>query len=200
MSDELLSTPQSGPAPWAKVAARLLQGALFDDQTDLWALLTQYQGELRPYFAKLALELVIDDRDGYAYLRQLEDDNGAVQISLVRRRALTYEQSLVCVLLREWLDEFETDETADSRELYISPRRFRERVELFFQEKSNQLKWMQQLDQHLKTLVELGFLKPLPAKGADPDDALYEVRRIIRARVTPDQLEEFRGMMERDKT
>lgn len=199
MSEELLSTPKPGPAPWAKVAARLLQGAVFEDQTELWDLLLQYQGELRPYFGKLALELLVDVRDGYAYLRQAEDDMGNLQVSLVTRRALTYEQSLVCVLLREWLDEFETDETADSRELYISPRMFRDRVTLFFAEKSNQLKWIQQLDKHLRTLVDLGFLKPLNTKTSEPDDALYQVRRIIRARVTPDKLEEFKALMENEE-
>ena len=51
-------------APYAKAAAKLLQGALFEDQKDLWELLLHYQSELSAYFEQIALELVVDTRDG----------------------------------------------------------------------------------------------------------------------------------------
>ena len=53
--------------------------------------------------------MVVDDAEGYAYLRARPDVDGEEALPrLVRRRALTYNVSLLLVLLRKRLVEFET--------------------------------------------------------------------------------------------
>lgn len=182
-------------APFAKVAAKLLQGPIFDDQTETWQEIRQYEVELIKYFERIGIELVIDKRDGYAYLKQIElDDNGAT-VGLVRRIPLTYELTLVCVLLREWMQESEKD-NLDSAGLYITPKQFRERLEMFFKEKTNELKFVKELNKHLESCEKMGFLKLLFKSPNNSDEDRYEVKRIIKARITIEELLKFKQILE----
>lgn len=182
-------------APFAKVAAKLLQGPIFDDQTETWQEIRQYEVELIKYFERIGIELVIDKRDGYAYLKQIElDDNGST-VGLVRRIPLTYELTLVCVLLREWMQESEKD-NLDSAGLYITPKQFRERLEMFFKEKTNELKFVKELNKHLESCEKMGFLKLLFKSPNNSDEDRYEVKRIIKARITIEELLKFKQILE----
>jgi hypothetical protein len=184
-------------APFAKSASKLLQGPVFEDQSEVWNEIHQYQVELMKYFEKIALSLIIDKRDGYAYLKQIElDDNGST-IGIVRRMPLSYELTLVCVLLVEWLLEFETDDL-DTTNLYISPKQFRERLEMFFKEKANELKFIRELNKHMGDCEKMGFLKLVHRENLNPDEDQYEVKRIIKAKITNEELKRFKQMLEDD--
>ncbi len=182
-------------APYAKSAVKLLQGPVFEDQQDIWNETVQYQVELTLYFEKIALDLVIDKRDGYAYLKQIELDESGSTIGLIRRMPLTYDLTLVCVLLREWLLEFESNDL-ETANLYITPKQFRDRIEMFFKEKTNELKFIKELNRHLDQCVEMGFLKLVHKDGINPDEYRYEVKRIIKARITPGELLQFKQQLE----
>lgn len=184
-------------APYAKSAVKLLHGPVFEDQQDTWNDMIQYHVELIQYFEKIALELVIDKRDGYAYLKQIELDESGSTIGLIRRMPLTYDITLVCVLLREWLLEFELSDLETSN-LYITPKEFRDRMEMFFKEKSNELKFIKELNRHLEQCAEMGFLKLVHKEGASPDEYRYEVKRIIKARITTDELAKFKQQLENE--
>jgi hypothetical protein len=181
--------------PYAKSATRLLQGPVFEDLQDIWNETIQYQVELTQYFEKIALELVIDKRDGYAYLKQIELDESGSTIGLVRRIPLTYDLTLICVLLREWLLEFESNDL-ETANLYITPRQFRDRMEMFFKERTNELKFIRELNRHLDQCVDMGFLKLVHKDEINPDEHQYEVKRIIKARITPDELSNFKQQLE----
>lgn len=182
-------------ASYAKSAVKLLQGTVFEDQPDIWNEIVQYQVELIQYFEKIALELIIDKRDGYAYLKQIELDESGSTIGLVRRMPLTYDLTLVCVLLREWLLEFESNDL-ETTNLYITPKQFRYRMEMFFKEKANELKFIRDLNRHLDQCVEMGFLKLVHKDAANADENRYEVKRIIKARVTTEELSRFKKQLE----
>lgn len=182
-------------SPFARVAAKLLQGPVFDDQTEIWLEIRQYEVELIKYFERIALELVIDKRDGYAYLKQIELDESGATIGLIRRIPLTYDLTLVCVLLREWMQESEKD-NLDTSGLYITPKQFRERLEMFFKEKANELKFVKELNKHLESCEKMGFLKLLYKDPGNSDEDRYEVKRIIKARVTIEELLKFKQILE----
>lgn len=182
-------------APYAKPAVKLLQGPVFEDQQDFWNDIMQYQVELAQYFEKIALDLVIDKRDGYAYLKQIALDESGSTIGLIRRIPLTYDLTLVGVLLREWLLEFESNDL-ETVNLYITPKQFRDRMEMFFKEKANELKFIKDLNRHLDQFVEMGFLKLVHKDGVNTDDYRYEVKRIIKARITPEELSQFKQQLE----
>ncbi|MFW6263851.1 MAG: DUF4194 domain-containing protein, partial [Thermotogota bacterium] len=170
-------------------------GPVFEDQSDIWNQIVQYQVELIQYFEKIALDLIIDKRDGYAYLKQIELDESGSTIGLVRRMPLTYDLTLVCVLLREWLLEFESNDL-ETMNLYITPKQFRDRMEMFFKEKANELKFIRDLNRHLDQCVEMGFLKLVHKDAVNMDENRYEVKRIIKARVTTEELSRFKKQLE----
>jgi len=182
-------------APYAKAATNLLQGPVFEDQEGLWAETNKYRSELTQYFEKIAIELVIDNRDGYAYLKQMPLDDLGTTIGLIRRIPLTYELTLVCVLLREWLMEFELNDT-ETANLYITPKEFRDRLEMFFKEKANELKFIKELNRHLESCEKMGFLKLVHKEPTNPDEHRYEVKRIIKARITNEELIRFKKQLE----
>jgi len=181
-------------AIFAKSAVKLLQGPVFEDQ-EIWQDVVRYHPELAQYFEKIGLELIVDKRDGYAYLKQLELDEMGTTIGLIRRMPLSYELTLVCVLLREWLQEFEANDL-ETANLYITPKQFRERLEMFFKEKANEVKFIKELNKYLDSCEKMGFLRPLRQDAANPEDNTYEVRRIIKARITNEELLQFKAQLE----
>lgn len=182
-------------APFAKAATKLLQGPIFEDQEEIWRDIRQYEVELTKYFERIAIELVVDKRDSYAYLKQIELDENGTTIGLIRRIPLTYELTLVCVLLREWIQESESD-NLETANLYITPKQFRDRLEMFFKEKTNELKFVKELNKHLESCEKLGFLKALYKSPNNSDEDRYEVKRIIKARITNEELLRFKQILE----
>jgi len=182
-------------ANYAKSAVRLLQGPVFEDQQEIWNEVIKYRIELTQYFEKIAVSVIIDNRDGYAYLKQLELDDSGLTIGLIRRMPLTYDLTLVCVLLREWLQEFESDDL-ETTNLYITPKEFRDRLEMFFKEKANELKFIRELNKHLESCEKMGFLRIVHKEPTNPDEDRYEVRRIIKARITNEELTRFKQILE----
>ncbi|MDR1054971.1 MAG: DUF4194 domain-containing protein [Prevotellaceae bacterium] len=174
--------------PYAPVIVRLLQGSIYYEDK-LWGELVLNQFPIERYLRQIGIDLIVEEKDGYAFLRQKEDEDGKT-IGLIRRMPLTYEQTLLCILLREWLDEFEITDT-ETRNLYISHKQFRERIEMFFKEKSNQAKLLRNLDTLIKDMLGLGFLKKIE-DSPYVDDLKYEVRRIIKSKITADKLLEFK--------
>ena len=174
--------------PYAPVIVKLLQGAVYSEDK-LWNELILNQYPIGRYLRQIGIELIVEEKDGYAFLKQIEDEDGKT-IGLIRRMPLTYEQTLLCILLREWLDEFEITDT-ETRNLYITHKQFRERIEMFFKEKSNQAKLLRNLDTLIKDMLGLDFLKRIE-DSPYPDERKYEVRRIIKSKITADMLIEFK--------
>lgn len=183
--------------PYASVIVKLLQRPIYDENEKIWNNLLQYQVEISQYFEKIAIDLIIDRKDGYAYLKQVEIDDEKNTIGLIRRIPLKYEASLICIFLREMLDDFEIN-NVDQRNLYITHRQIKETIELFFKEKSNKVKLFAKFDNYIDSIVEIGFLKVISNTENSKDDTRYEVRRIIKAKITNDVLEDFKKKLEQD--
>lgn len=183
--------------PYAYVIVKLLQGTMYDENEKMWNDLLQNQIPITHYFEKIAIDLIIDKKDGYAYLKQIEIDEEKNTIGLVRRIPLKYEASLICVFLREMLDDFEIN-NVDQRNLYITHKQLKENIELFFKEKSNKVKLFAKFDSYIEAIVDIGFLKIISKPENSKDDTRYEVRRIIKAKITNDILEDFKKKLEQD--
>lgn len=187
--------PNEAIAPYAGAVTKLLQGAIFDDQLELWDQLFEYQADVKNYFERIGLLLIIDRHDGYAYLKQLEIDEKGNTLGLMRRMPLTYELTLVCVFLREWLMEFEQDELQQAR-LIISPEAFRDRLELIFNKHIYEWKLFKELNRYMMECEKMGFLKLITNDTTHPDACRYEVKRIIKARITNRELEQFKNQLQ----
>jgi hypothetical protein len=169
-----------------QLLATLFQGVLYRE-ADLaqWQPLVELQGRVRDYCSTIGLELIFDDAEGYAYLRQRPARAREPALPrLVQRRALSYPVSLILVLLRKMLAEF--DATGEGSALVVSRDQLAEAVKLFLPDTGNEARLLDRLDAHLNKVVELGFLHRLRGQ-----DNVFEVRRILKAFVDAQWLGEF---------
>lgn len=182
-------------APYAPVIIKLLQGALFYDDTAHWDMLLSHLSPVRDYFAKIGLEVFLSEADGYAFVRQaaIEDDAGRpiALPRLTRRDRLAYHVTLLCVLLRERLDQFDAS-ASESDRLILTLADIHELLRLFVKERSDERVLLRKIDAAIERVVDLGFLRRLG--GAEER---FEVRRIIRARIETEILPEIKARLER---
>jgi hypothetical protein len=170
------------------LAIQLLKGVLYQE-SELWQALLSLQARVRDYVAVLGLELVLDEAEGYAFLRARpeEEDAGAKLPRLVARRPLSFPVSLLLALLRKKLAEFDAG-GGDTR-LVLSRDEIVDLIRLFLPEGTNEVKLMDQVETHIGKIVNLGFLRRL--KSGTGQAAGYEVRRILKAFVDAQWLAEF---------
>ncbi len=151
----------------------------------LWQALITHQSRIRDHVAILGLELMFDDAEGFAYLRQRrEEDLDAELPRLVPRRQLSYPISLLLVLLRKKLAE--TDAAGGETRVVMTGADILEMVRLFLPDATNQAKFQERIDRDIARIVELGFLRRLNAR-----EDTFEVRRILRSFVDAQWLNDF---------
>ncbi len=190
------STALPAPPEWGAVAVRLLQGVVYhDDNADTWECLLRSVSQLMDYFAKIGLQLIVDEADAMAYLRQPEDDEIAPESDhvprLFRRSPLTYEATLLCVLLRDELRQFEEEDVQNER-CVIAQNELLSMWQAFFPEPSepkgaDSVKLNRSLTTALRKLEDLKFVRLF-----EKEPPSWEVRRIIKARLPLAELERLR--------
>ena len=169
----------------------LLKGVIYQEgDASLWNALLNLQARVRDYVTVLGLELVLDESEGYAFLRarlESEGEGVAKLPRLVVRRPLTFPVSLLLALLRKKLAEF--DASGGDTRLVLTRDQLVELVRVFLPDSSNEAKLIDQIETHLNKIVELGFLRKLKTGAGQP--AAFEVRRIIKAFVDAQWLNDF---------
>jgi hypothetical protein len=179
------------PAPWSAAAVRLLQGVVYyDDNQDVWDTLLKSQSTLADYFGKLAVELVVNESDGFAYLKQAEDEesdtNSPATPRLFRRTPLSYDTTLLCVLLRDALREYEEQDLQNQR-CVIAQAELLDLWRAFFPGPIDDVRLNRSLVMSLRRLEELKFVRQF-----EKEPASWEIRRILKARLPLSDLERLR--------
>lgn len=178
----------SPPRELSSVAVHLLKGVIYrEENPGLWGSLLHLQASVRDYVAVLGLELMLDEAEGYAFLRSRQDvdEDGATAVPrLIARRQLSYPVSLLLALLRKKLAEFDAG-GGDTR-LILSRDEVVELIRIFYPAGSNEVKLIDQVDATLNKIAELGFIRRLRGQGQ-----MIEVRRIIKAFVDAQWLADF---------
>lgn len=169
---------------------RLMQGVVYrESDEDAWLSIDRFGGDVRDHFATIGLEVVVDDVEGYAYLRSRPEVEGQEALPrLVRRRALTYNLSLLLVLLRKRLLEFET--SGSEGRLVLTREQILEMMRVFQADSSNEARVVDQGERTIGKAVEIGFLRPLRGQSDH-----WEVRRILKAYVDAQTLSDFAGKL-----
>lgn len=164
----------------------LFQGVLYRENAAIpWQALLDLQARVRDYCAVIGLELIFDEAEGYAYLRQRPRSAEEPDMArLVQRRPLSFPVSLILVLLRKKLAE--CDATGGDTRLVVSREDIAEQMRLFLPDTANEARMLDRMETHLNKVVELGFLRRLRSQ-----DSQYEVRRILKAFVDAQWLDEF---------
>lgn len=174
----------------------LLKSVLYrDEDAQAWTALLKLQARLRDYVAVLALDLVLDEAEGYAFLRSRSapDEDAPKLPRLVARRPLSFQVSLLLALLRKKLAEF--DASGGDTRLILSRDAVVELVRVFLPAGSNESRLMDQVETHLNKIIDLGFVRRLKPQassvGRTAQEPVYEVRRILKAFVDAQWLADF---------
>jgi hypothetical protein len=178
---------------FAPLVIKLLQGVIYNEETKTWNELYKHQSKLNEYFAKIGIEFHFDEKEGYSFISQPDYSEVDANISLPRltsRIPLSYEVTLLLVILREMLDEF--DIKATTKKCFKTHREIRERVQMFFKDKANKSKLIKNIDTHIKTSCSLGFLKLNSEDKTNIENNQYEIKRIIKAKITLEDLERIK--------
>jgi hypothetical protein len=171
---------------WARVL--LLQKPIYQEDKELWDTVLAAEEELRAWFLLIAQELVINRDEGLAFIRQIQPPDDSTRIPrLMRRSPLSYDATVLLVCLREEMIRFDSG-TEDSRRLVKKREDLREMVAAFLRETTNQVRDLKGVDRAIDRLEQLGFLQRL-------ESDLFEVMRILKARIGPAELETIRDRL-----
>jgi hypothetical protein len=183
--------PRSFPS--AAVKVRLLQDAVYSDDMELWTVLSRYRQHIENYFQEIGLQLVVHEEDGFAYLKQSDQEDGATFPRLFRRDKLTRGVAIVGVALRERLLQFD-EKVHDEIRLVVTKDEILQMVAVYFPETNDEIRADKRIETAINRSEELGLIRKLP--GANGEER-YEVRRIIKARFP---VETLKALQEQLKT
>lgn len=169
----------------------LMNGVVYRESAEAaWSTLASRGAAVRDHFAAIGVDVVVDDTEGYAYLRSQEPDEGEAPLPrLIKRRSLSYPVSLLLVLLRKRLVEFES--ASSDSVLVLGREQIVDLLRLFLVDSANEARTIDQVDRTIGKVAELGFLRPLPRQ---PDH--WEVRRVLKAYVDAQTLADFAARLE----
>lgn len=176
----------------------LMRGVVEQEaQPILWNSILENQARIMEYVEKIGLRLYIDKGIGYAYLRQVENENLP---KLVNKHQLSYGLSMLLVMLRKSLGDY--DAASGDSFLIIKKSDILLRLKGFFPQIANETKYVQEITRYIKRAVEMGFLVPVKreqyssnseenSKPSLQNEELYEVKELIRSFVTAAWLKGF---------
>ena len=165
---------------------RLLKGVFYkEDEEKAWFALLQEEASIKEYLGTIGLEVLIDTADGFAYVRNIENEDEQKSLSkLVSKRELSYKVSLLVVLLRKRLVDFELQN--ENYKAVVTLQEMQDELQNFLTERYDEVKLQKEIVTTIKKVEELGFLKKLGAK-----ENTYEIRSAIKAFVDAQWLSEF---------
>lgn len=183
-----MSSLEKNIKPYSKAIVKLLKGSI-QRTSNIWDDVVNYQIEIQDYISQIGLELIVKKEEGFAFVKQLEDSEGNT-LNLVTKRQIGFEISIVLVVLRQSLEEFDSNPTQfQVFEKFITDSEIKEEVELFLPEKFNRVKFLKELDGYINNIVKLGYLSEVNKKD---NETKYQIQRIIKEKVTLDILQEFK--------
>ena len=174
-----------------KILVPLMKGVVYQEADPArWDGLLSLQPRIHDYVAVMGLELILDESEGYAFLRTrvVEDERDELP-RLMTKRALSFPVSLLLALLRKRLVEF--DVAGGETRLILTRDEIVDVLRLFLPDTSNEAKLIDQVDTHIKKIIELGFLRKMKASSNSDNVERFEVKRIIRAFVDAQWLSDF---------
>jgi hypothetical protein len=170
------------------VLIALLKGVMERSRDEgLWQVLAEHQSHVRTYLAEIGLEVIVDDAEGYAYLRQRvpdEDEDAPELPRLVARRQLSYPVSLILALLRKRVAEVDA-KSGDTR-IVVTRNDLVDMVRIFLPDSSNEARFVDRIETYINKIIDLGFLRRLSGSTDH-----FEVQRILKAYIDAQWLGEL---------
>ena len=179
-------------APYGRTVVRLLKGPVEATDTNAWEDILNYQSEINKYLANIGIELIVKRDEGFAYIKQIVDDEDRTT-GLIPRQQLGFEISVILIILRQMLEEFDSNmDELYATERFVSADELKERIEIFLPERFNRVKLLSEIDTYINRIVALGYLKLIKRDNVNT----YQIHRIIKEKVTLDKLQEFKDKLQ----
>ena len=169
------------------VVTNLMKGVVYRDTHEkVWQHLVQLVPRVSDYVATMGLVVVVDESEGYAFLRSKPDDpdNDRDIPRLIPRHALSFHTSLLLALLRKKLAE--SDAADDGYRVILSRDQILDLMVVFMATATNEAKITESIDRTIAKVVDFGFLRRMPKQ-----DNQFEVRRVLKAFVDGQWLSDF---------
>ena len=186
-----MSNLENYKKPYSKAIVRLLKSTV-ERNSNVWDDVINYQNEIQEYISLIGLELIVKKDEGFAFVKQFEDSEGNT-LGMAQRRQIGFETSIVLVVLRQSLEDFDSNPTQLATEKFITNTEIKDELELFLPEKFNRVKFIKELDKYINAAVELGYLKEINKKDTETK---YQIHRIIKEKITLDILQNFKTKLE----
>ncbi len=169
----------------------LFRGVVYaDSQPRNWQSLLRLQARVRDHVSVLGLELMLDESEGHAYLRQRpREEEGDDLPRLVPRRQLSYPVSLLLALLRKKLAEH--DAAGGATRLVLTRDEIVDLIRMFLPQTGDEAKLVRRIDSHINKAIELGFVRRLRGH-----EERFEVLRILKSFVDAQWLQELNERLE----
>jgi hypothetical protein len=176
------------------VIARLLTGAIYQDDHGYWQMLTDEKLSFGSYFADMGVRLEVDQEMGMGYLRpmnQAEEEEFATAgyapvPKIIPPRILGYLPSLLCALLREALQQHE-ENSLESKHLYLDETQLIGLMRPYLSETQDEKALKREVRKVITRVEEISVLHRLPNRS----EVIYRVEPIVRARIPLTQLQEL---------
>ena len=165
------------------VLIHLLKGVLYRDQhPQVWHDLEALEAKVVDYFKTVGLDLMVDEAEGFAYLKQIEWEEESDMPRLIQRRPLSFPVSVLCVLLRKKM--VEADAGGGGSRVVLTHEEIVSMMRVFSRDRPDEVFTENQIGLHIRKAEDLDLLKALKS-----DPPAYEVRPIIKALVNADWLQ-----------
>lgn len=180
-----------GIKSYSKAVIKLLKGVVENNDT-VWSDIITYQTDIQNYISVMGLELIVKKDEGFAFIKQMTlDDNKT--INLVTRRQYGFEISVMLVVLRQMLEDFDSNPTeSQAIDKYVTAMEIKEETEMFLPTSYNKAKFEKELDNNIQRIVDFGFLVA-PKNGER--EKRYKIHRLIKEKVSLDDLLEFKTQL-----
>ena len=150
----------------SRILISLLKGVVYQHQQgELWLDLLSVLSEAQEYFSKIELEIHVDELEGFAFLKQkavvkeVEEEGDPLNVKLISKRPFSYSVSLLCILLRKYL--LEQDSQGGLVRPILTQEKIIEMMSVYLPEKNNEAKRVDQIETAINKVVECGFLRAL---------------------------------------
>lgn len=178
--------------PYSKAVVYLLKKTV-EKNSPVWNDILNYQVEIQDYLSVIGLELILKRDEGFAYVKQIVWDDDTT-INLVSRRQLGFEMSIILIVLRQVLEDYDNNPTeTQSTDKIITNNEIKDEVRLFLPDRYDKAKLERDLDTYIQKVADLGFLKEVKRNN---DEVRYRIHRIIKEKVTLDDLAQFKQKLE----
>ena len=170
--------------PYSRAIVKLLKG-IVEKNDVVWNDVLNYQSAIQDYIGVIGLELIVKKDEGFAFVKQIKLDDDKT-INIVSRRQYGFEMSVMLIVLRQMLEDFDSNPTESlSSDKYVTAEEIKEETEMFLPSSYNRVKFENDLDSNITRIVGFGFLvEPKHNEGVKR----YKIHRIIKEKITLDDL------------